>query len=201
MPPPRRPAAIALSLALHAAALAAFVLRPEPPPMAAGAPDLIPVVMVAPARPALIPIDFGPMIGGDFAFDAPAPEPPPPAAPPDPSPDTTPVDCALADDVRAALEAEGPRAALARIPAHRRSVAGAVMLWDGRWVRDGALAEPTVARPIRRAVADAVRAADPACAAAPVTGPVVLILPEAAGSLVVVVGSGTWRWADLATSG
>jgi hypothetical protein len=100
--------------------------------------------------------------------------------------------------VQAAL-AEGPaRAALARIPRPQRSMANAVMLWDGAWVRSGVLADERVARPIRDAVDAAVRSAAPACAEAPVTGPVLLLLPDAGETLVLVVGSGAWRWRDLA---
>ena len=71
------------------------------------------------------------------------------------------------------------------------------MLWDGGWIRTGALADARVTRPIRTAIADAVRAAEPACAAAPVSGPVLLLVPDTDGAMVLVLGSGTWRWADL----
>jgi len=204
------------SLALHAALLAAVALKPEPPPMrgVAGSVDVIAVTLaVAPPSPK--------------ASAAPEPAPDPPGAEPGGAAaaevEIAPLDvaeapaaeaaettgatvaladvagCALSDRVLAALRADSPRAALARIPERRRSVAGAVMLWDGDWIRSGALADARIALPIRTAVAQAVEAAGPACAGAPVAGPVLLIVPDVAGATVLVVGSGTWRWADLAT--
>lgn len=199
----RRNAIAALSLGAHAALLASFALRPEPAPMATGAGTVISVALVSspPAEPAPPAAEAEAVeAAAEASVAAAAIAQPAPAeataAPAGGGSDL--VGCALTDAVRAALQAEAPRAALARIPGRRRSVAGAVMLWDGGWIRSGALADARVARPIRTAIGDAVRAAEPACAAAPVSGPVLLIVPDAGGAMVLVLGSGAWRWADLA---
>lgn len=197
------------SAGLHVLVLAAFALRAEPPPMAAGPAADAAVAITLVSAPTQPPAAEAEPVETAAASDAvPAePEPAAPAAEPAPEPAAAPegggadlTGCALSDDVLAALQADTARAALTRIPERRRSVAGAVMLWDGGWVKTGALADPAIARPIRAAVEEAVRAADPACAAAAVTGPVLLIVPDAAGSMVLVVGSGAWRWADLAAA-
>jgi hypothetical protein len=197
------PGIAAASLALHAALVAAFALTSEPPPMRAGAAGVgvIAVALAAPPGPKVAaapqpspePDETADGAAADAAVapldvaEAPATvEAAETAGAPDGGADV--AGCVLSDRVLAALLSEAPRAALARIPDRRRSVAGAVMLWDGGWVRTGALAEARIAQPIRAAVVQAVKAAGPACAAAPVAGPVLLI-----------VGSGTWRWADLAT--
>lgn len=219
MPAKRSPstAIAALSLGVHAALLAAFVLRPEPPPMAAGVGALISVALVsAPPGPEVAktpPTEPAPPAAEPEAVEAAAEASvaaaelaqPTPAAEASIAPAPAPTGggsdlagCALTGAIHAALQAEAPRAALARIPERRRSVAGAVMLWDGGWVRSGALADARVARPIRDAIVEAVRAAEPACAATPVSGPVLLLVPDAGGAMVLVLGSGTWRWADLA---
>lgn len=204
----RSTAIAALSLGAHAALLAAaFVLRPEPPPMAAGVGVAVSVALVAapPSEPAPPGAERQAVEAAAEASVAPAELAP--STPAEASTETAPspagggselAGCVLTDAVHAALQAEGPRAALARIPARRRSVAGAVMLWDGGWVRSGALDDARVARPIRAAIVEAVRAAEPGCAAAPVSGPVLLLVPDAGGATVLVLGSGTWRWADLA---
>jgi len=207
------------SLALHAALLAAVPLKPEPPPMrgVAGSVDVIAVTLAAAppgpkatAAPEPAPDPPAPDLPGAKPGDAAAAEAAPLGVAEPPAAEAAETTgatvaladvagCALSDRVLAALRAASPRAALARIPERRRSVAGAVMLWDGDWIRTGALADARVALPIRTAVAQAVEAAGPACAGAPVAGPVLLIVPDVAGATVLVVGSGTWRWADLAT--
>jgi len=208
-----RAAVAAASLSLHLLAAVGLAIHAGPRPAAGVAAGQVITVSLANRRPA----------APRPAAPEPEPEPPaaatpdaaaPPAAPPSaepapPAPDPAPAaeeaeavgPCALADGVQAALRADGPRAALQRIPRQDRSAANAVMLWDGQWVRGGPLADAAVARPIRAAIVEAVRAADRACAEASVTGPVLLIVPEGSGAAVLVVGSGVWRWSDVARAG
>ena len=135
---------------------------------------------------------------------------------PEPDPDDRPaVDDAVALSVAAAASAAAGQAcdltqwlqkalqtdpqvqqALARIPRPARSVANAIMLWDGAWVAPPATATTDMAI-IRRAVIVGIGAAPPACRDQLTRGPELFTLADTAGTTVVVVGSGVWRWADL----
>jgi len=195
-----------VSVSAHLALTLALLLRPQPAALAAGPADIITVSLVdAPPAPepaeSIPPPSLEPQ--ADLAAaEAPAPPEAEAAAPAEPQAGgaETAGSCAVSDAVLAALQTEASRRALQRIPRPRRSAANALMLWDGGWIRTGALADASVARPIRSAIVEAVRTAGRSCADAPVTGPVLLIVPEEAGAVVLVVGSGTWRWSDIAKS-
>ena len=87
------------------------------------------------------------------------------------------------------------QAALAQIPRPARSVANAMMLWNGRWVQTPAAAGGLQA--LRAAVLAGVASAPQACRAEVIRGPVLLTLADPAGSTVLAIGSGEWRWDDL----
>ncbi len=100
--------------------------------------------------------------------------------------------CDLTDTVQAALRADpAARAALASLPPRARSVANAVMLWDGRWIGSG-----DEFGPIRTIVLAALRSASADCRAATQAGPR-LIVVAGRPDFVLAVGSGRWRWGDL----
>lgn len=97
-------------------------------------------------------------------------------------------------------------AAIDDIPPAARSVANAVMIWDGRWSRispaDGA-PQPAGTLPetrIRWAVIEVLLSAAPACRDAIIRGPRFLLVSRPTGNAVLVFGSGQWRWADLLQS-
>lgn len=105
--------------------------------------------------------------------------------------------CDLTQWLQRALQADPQvQQALARIPRPARSVANAIMLWDGAWVTPPATATTDMAM-IRRAVIVGIVAAPPACRDQLTRGPELFTLADTAGTTVVVVGSGVWRWADL----
>lgn len=85
--------------------------------------------------------------------------------------------------------------ALTAIPSSARSVANAVMLWNGRWspAPNAALG---MAR-IRALVVAGVASAPESCQLAPINGPVLITVGDPANSTVLAVGSGQWRWRDL----
>lgn len=107
-------------------------------------------------------------------------------------------DCVIADQIRASLlESPMTQVALAAIPPESRTVANAIMLWDGRWTSlpgrtsvDG----PTLLREI---IVASIRAAPAGCQVAPNRGPRLIIVPDGAGSVVLAFGSGTWQWSEL----
>lgn len=84
-------------------------------------------------------------------------------------------------------------AKLTAIDATDSPVSRAVMMWDGAWVG----AEP-LAR-VHASLANAIAQASPACLAEPLTGPNFIFLDSQSGgkTIVLVVGSGSWRWQDV----
>lgn len=104
--------------------------------------------------------------------------------------------CELGAWLQAALQVDPEvTQALMAIPRPARSVANAIMMWDGRWVGAGPVATATT--PIRMALVNGVLAAPEACRNEALRGPRLLILPDSAGSTILAVGSGEWRWGDL----
>ena len=86
--------------------------------------------------------------------------------------------------------------ALLRIPTPARSVANAIMIWDGAWVDPRARAAPGFAD-IRAALIAGIRAAPAACQAEVISGPEFVILGDGLATTILVVGSGQWRWGDM----
>ena len=86
------------------------------------------------------------------------------------------------------------------IPRPARSVANAVMLWDGGWVESPGRAAAGVTA-IRMALIVGVRSAPPACQLQLVRGPELIILTAGGESTVLAIGSGEWRWGDLLDAG
>ena len=104
--------------------------------------------------------------------------------------------CDLTQWLQGALQANPQtQTALAQIPRPARSVANAMMLWNGRWVATPAAA--TGLQTLRSAVLSGVASAPEACRAELIRGPVLLTLVDPTGSTVLAVGSGEWRWNDL----
>lgn len=108
-------------------------------------------------------------------------------------------ECAVGDDVQAVLRASAEvHVALDRMPRAARSVADAVLLWNGRWIDASAVGGHAAIDPIRTAVAAVVHAAPPLCRVEKVTGPRFMVLPSPLGDRVVTFGSGQWTWAEVA---
>jgi len=106
--------------------------------------------------------------------------------------------CDLSEAVQARLRVSpAVTAAIERIPRAARSVADAVLLWDGHWIDAGAVGGSDALEPIRAAVASAVRAAPALCRDASVTGPRLLLVAGTDGNRVLAFGSGQWTWAQV----
>lgn len=107
-------------------------------------------------------------------------------------------ECELAASVRQALEQNvEARTALARIPPPSRSVANAVMLWDGEWIAAERVGGPAALGAVRKAIAEALDRSSAECRARIEPGPVFLIVNGAPETIVLALGSGAWRWSDL----
>ena len=106
--------------------------------------------------------------------------------------------CDLTGALQVALQANAQVVdELSRIPRQARSVANAIMLWDGRWTPVEAPAYPAMTDPLRQAIIDTVRALPPACQAQPVVGPRLLSITNPTGATIIALGSGSWTWGDL----
>lgn len=106
--------------------------------------------------------------------------------------------CELAELLGRAF-ADNPllRGQLARIGPEARSVANAIMFWDGKWVEvEGRAPEDAIAL-LRRAIVEAVRSAPAECLGQDVAGPRFIPVKEAEGTIILVLGSATWRWEQL----
>lgn len=107
-------------------------------------------------------------------------------------------ECRLATALQAALAGDGAvRRALAAVPAEDRSLANAVMVWDGHWAPATALGGTPRANPVREVVVDQIHAASPDCRQAAITGPRLLVVTATESPTALAFGSGVWRWADL----
>lgn len=106
--------------------------------------------------------------------------------------------CNVAANIRAALVASPlTQGALAAIPPDARTVANAVMLWDGRWVSLPPKAGGTGLDQLRKIVVAGIRALPADCSAAAVGGPRLILVPDGATTVVLAFGSGTWAWSEL----
>lgn len=111
---------------------------------------------------------------------------------PDPDP------CRLTEAMRGGLEGDSQvRDALALIPTSARSVANAVMFWDGGWVPVGSLAGDGGLAPIRGAIVRSLQSVSDVCQQRVNIGPILVAVVEPEGTTVLAVGSGPWRVADL----
>lgn len=105
--------------------------------------------------------------------------------------------CDLTDTVQSALRSsESARAALAALPARARSVANAIMLWDGQWIDPASAADRRALVPVQDVVRATVRAASADCRTQLQAGPRLIVMPGPP-DVVLALGSGRWRWDDL----
>lgn len=105
--------------------------------------------------------------------------------------------CQLTAWLQQALQADPQvQAALPQIPRPARSVANAIMLWNGAWIEPQTTASVGVLT-LHQAVIAGIRAAPAACREQVIQGPELIILLDGAGATVLAIGSGEWRWADL----
>lgn len=152
-----------------------------------------------------------------------APTPRPPPAPPDPvvasiapplitiakedrreqastAPSAAPPGnhCALEPTVAQAL-AQDPVAssAIAALSQRTRAATGAAMLWNGTWAVAPDPEDTARLARLRPVIAAVIGRTSPDCLAAELVGPRLIMIPAQAGTTMLVVGSGRWRWGDL----
>ncbi len=106
--------------------------------------------------------------------------------------------CDLTDIVSADLRGSAAvRTALAEMPSGSRSVANAMMLWNGSWATSSTAAGQAALVVIQKVVAESVRLAPVECRAAVVVGPRLIFVPDGDGTTILALGSGSWSWGQL----
>ena len=131
------------------------------------------------------------------ALSKPAPSQPPSAVSLSQVSDSS-TTCQMTQQVEAHLQVDPTvDPALQAIPRQARSVANAIMLWDGAWIVPGSQRETTARTALRTAILAAVAEAPEDCRTQTVLGPRLIAVPGVTGSTLLVLGSGTWRWTDL----
>ena len=106
--------------------------------------------------------------------------------------------CALAKAAGEAIARDpSAMAELDELPPQLRSSADAVMLWNGQWLGSDIPPPGPDTASLRHAVEQVVVDAPPDCRNAPAQGPQFIPVPRAGRTVMIVVGSGAWRWDDL----
>lgn len=109
--------------------------------------------------------------------------------------------CQLTQWIQAELQADpAVTTALASIPRGARSVANAIMLWDGAWIETRSITATQI-DPIRQAVVMGVRNAPRACVDEEMRGPLLMAVNDPHGATMLAVGSGVWKWSQLLPPG
>lgn len=87
-----------------------------------------------------------------------------------------------------------------RVQAAVGEAGGALMVWNGDWVRHPGQDGAGLAA-VREAILWEVGFAPPACRVEPMKGLVVVTMSDAPGAARLALGAGTWRWRDLLFAG
>lgn len=108
--------------------------------------------------------------------------------------------CDMVSGVEARMQADpAVLEALGALPPNARSVANAVMLWDGAWTLGPSPSAALVA--LDQGLERALTGAPPGCLDAQVLGPRLVTLRDSRGATLLVIGSGEWRWSQLSGAG
>jgi hypothetical protein len=106
--------------------------------------------------------------------------------------------CDVAETLaRAFSESEVVKAELARIGPQSRSISNAIMFWDGGWVNLPGNAPADAVETLRRAIVEGVQAAPPECRVEDISGPRFIFVSGEGPTMMLVLGSGAWRWDQL----
>lgn len=196
--PPREQRLIVLATVtgLHALAfLALFIGNAEvlPAPVKAGALSIVSLAAESPAQPAPPPKLPSKMIDHT--------EPPEEVAMSD-QPDSTATGaptagCATLEVLTNALMADRAVVdAIHRAPLEARSISGAVVMWNAGWSDTARTIDAPLG--LVRAVAErSLHSVDPGCLEEEVAGPRLVLIPIGDNTMIVVFGSGIWRWREL----
>lgn len=90
---------------------------------------------------------------------------------------------------------------LARIGPESRSISNAIMFWNARWVELPGNAPKDAVETLRRAIVEGVLAAPDECLTQDLAGPRMITVSDNGSTMVLVLGSGAWRWEQLLNEG
>lgn len=108
------------------------------------------------------------------------------------------IACDLTAPLQTALQSSGEvQVALREIPSTQRSVANAIMLWDGAWTATEDRAAASALQMVREIVVQTIVAAGPECRFQAQSGPRLVYLSSDAVTTSLAIGSGQWRWQDV----
>jgi hypothetical protein len=114
--------------------------------------------------------------------------------------------CDTTQAVQAAVQMDLPlKEALLTVPRSQRSVANVLMVWDGSWrdtpSRFGPIEEfrdaPALPPLLKTRIQELVRERSEPCLNQTNHGPTFIIIEHEAEPIILTIGSGEWRWADL----
>lgn len=188
--------ALGIALVLHAAALMFLILH---------------------RNHSVVPIDpHGTLDVISLTASAPARPPPPPTLPSriihetalklqlriashaDPgAPASATSGCTPLEEVRDSIIGDSVAIASAlNSPPETKSIAEAVVIWNGDWIHAAGNATAPLA-PARAAIERSVATMSQECLDEQIAGPRLIPLPASTGTLFLVFGSGTWKWQDV----
>ena len=106
--------------------------------------------------------------------------------------------CAVAAMLGRAIETDpAALAALLALPPEARTTADAVLVWNGTWL-PAPLADGTDSlNGIRQIIEQSFAASPPECVEATIAGPQFIPVAADNRTIMLVVGTGSWRWKDL----
>jgi hypothetical protein len=106
--------------------------------------------------------------------------------------------CDIGEAVQTMLRSDPEtHAAIVLIPRQERSVANAVLLWNGQWVAPAGVGGATAFATIKTSIRQIVATASPGCREQEIVGPRFMLIPAGTEMIVAVVGNASWRWSDI----
>ena len=106
-------------------------------------------------------------------------------------------DCAALPLITQALVADpGALAAMLAAPPEVRSIADAVVLWNGGWAPAASTPDAPLA-PARAAIELGLRALPDACLDEKIAGPRLIPIADGDRTMFIAIGSGNWSWRQL----
>jgi len=125
----------------------------------------------------------------------------PDRAPPVSAPNTGTEGCQVLEELQNAITANpDAQAAIDQLPAEAQSLSDATVIWNADWT-DVASAPGAPLATVRDTIVQTLGSVDSPCLHEPMVGPRMIAVPSAGETRLLVIGSGTWSWQQLAESG
>lgn len=110
-------------------------------------------------------------------------------------------DCAVLDQLQKSIIANpDAQAAIDQLPVEARSLSDATVIWNADWSEVANAPDAPLAA-VRDVIAQTLGTLDSHCLSDPVLGPRMIAVPSGDQTRLLVIGSGTWSWQQLAEQG